>query len=136
MADDAFSRDIFGNDVPRELDADGELQKRAIYEKLSPRGRKYVEKLGYEKWDPFQEPKDPLDIRTDVTKHTTQQLVRKFLQECAPEGAGNLYGQGVLDCALGIVNKDDKYRGIFEFCLWYDKLLRQKGFGGNDESPV
>lgn len=128
--------DIYGNATPRELDSDGEAQKRAIYETLGKRGKTYVDKLGYEKWDPFQEPKDPLDMRTDVTKRTTQQLVRRFLQENAPEGAGNLYGQGVLECALGIVNKDEKVRGVFEFCLWYDALLRREGYGDSDEREV
>lgn len=128
--------DIYGNTRPRELDAEGEAKKRGIYECLGARGKKFVDKIGYEKWDPFQEPKEPLDIRTDVTKRTTQQLVRRFLQERAPEGAGNLYGQGVLECALGLVNKDEKIRGIFEFCIWYEQLLRREGHGGTDESPL
>ena len=128
--------DIYGNNAQRQLDAEGEAQKRAIYESLGARGKKYVDKLGYEKWDPFQEPKDPLDMRTDVTKRTTQQLVRRFLQEQAPQSAGNLYGQGVLECALGIVNKDEKFRGVFEFCLWYDALLRREGHGDSDEKPI
>ena len=131
--------EIFGNTAaPRVLDEDGAAQKRGIYETLGARGKKYVDKIGYEKWDPFQEPKDPLDIRTDVTKRTTRQLVRRFLQEhAAPDGggAGNAYGQGVLDCALGIVSKDEKFRGIFEFCIWYEQLLRREGHG-NDESPL
>ena len=98
-----------------------------------------MDKIGYEKWDPFQEPKDPLDIRTDVTKRTTRQLVRRFLQEhAAPDGggAGNAYGQGVLDCALGIVSKDEKFRGIFEFCIWYEQLLRREGHGTDDERTL
>lgn len=136
MTDIRRTPDIYGNSAPRELDEDGEAQKRAIYETMSARGKKYVDRIGYEKWDPFQEPKDPLDMRTDVTKRTTQQLVRRFLQEHAPEGAGNLYGQGVLECALGIVNKDEKIRGVFEFCLWYDRLLRREGHGDSDETPV
>ena len=36
-----------------------EKQKRAIYESLSPRRKKFIDRIGYEKWDPFQEPKDP-----------------------------------------------------------------------------
>ncbi len=132
VADD-FRRppDIFGNEADqRDLDEDAASQKRTIYEAMSPRGKKYVDKTGYDAWDPFQKPKDPLDIRTDVTKRTTKQLVRRFLQEHFPAGgAGNAYGQGVLDCVLGIVNKDEKYRGIFEFCIWYEQLLRREGHG-------
>lgn len=127
--------DIFGGKTARVLDEKGVEKKRGIYESLGPRGKKYVNKIGYDAWDPFQEPKEPLDIRTDVTKRTTRQLVRRFLQEQAPDGAGNAYSQGVLECALGIVNKDEKFRGMFEFCLWYGRLLRQEGLD-DDESSV
>ena len=130
--------DIFGTGGPRVLDEDGAAQKRAIYASLGARGKKYVDTIGYDAWDPFQEPKDPLDIRTDVTKRTTQQLIRRFLQEHAPAdggGVGNAYGQGALECALGIVNKDEKFRGIFEFCIWYEQLLRREGHD-NDASPL
>ena len=67
-------------------------RKRAIYDRLSPRRRKYIEKIGYEKWDPFEEPQDPIDIRRDRTKRTTQQLVREFLQSRPPERYSNAYG--------------------------------------------
>ena len=58
-------------------------RKRAIFDSMSPRGRKRIERIGYDKWDPFIEPKDPIDIRRDKTKRTTQQLVREFLSQSA-----------------------------------------------------
>ena len=72
---------------------------------------------------------DPLDVRLDVTKRTTQQLVREFLQLKAArnEQYGNDYGRGVLECALGIVNRDEKFQGITDFCLWYHDLLKKEG---------
>ena len=33
-----------------------ERRKKAIFETLSKRGKKYIERIGYDKWDPFQEP--------------------------------------------------------------------------------
>jgi hypothetical protein len=119
--------DIYAGRGKRAPDTDDAFRKRAIYETMSPRGRRFVDRLGFEAWDPFQEPKDPLDIRTDVTRRTTQQLVRNFLQ--SKRGTvDNAFSQGVLDCALGLVNKDEKFRGIFEFCLWYHELLRKEGY--------
>jgi len=97
-----------------------EFRKKAIYERVSPRRRKYIDKIGYDKWDPFLEPKDPIDIRRDVTQRTTQQLVREFLQNCAPKEYSNAYGRGVLEIALGIVNQDDRFFGMYEFACWYD----------------
>ncbi len=104
-----------------------EEQKKYIYDKMSPRRRKFVDRIGYDKWDPFQEPKNPIEIRTDSTQRTSQQLAREFLAERKPEDYSNAYGQAVLDICMGVVNGDDRYRAMFEFSVWYAELLRQEG---------
>ena len=104
-----------------------EKRKRAIFESMSPRRQKHILKKGYEKWNPFLEPKDPIDIRKDKTKRTTQQLVREFLQTKSSEDYSNAYGGGVFEICLGIVNDDDKYKGMFEFSIWYQELLKREG---------
>ncbi len=119
---------VFRDGTRQELNEEQELMKREIYEKMNPRRRKFVDRIGYENWDPFQKPNDPLDIRLDVSKRTTQQLVREFLQLAAKQGHySNDYGRGALECALGVVNKDEKYMGIMDFCLWYHDLLKKEG---------
>lgn len=104
-----------------------EKRKRAIFESMSPRRQKHILKKGYEKWNPFMEPKDPIDIRKDKTKRTTQQLVREFLQTKSSEDYSNAYGGGVFEMCLGIVNDDDKYKGMLEFSIWYQELLKREG---------
>ena len=105
-----------------------EGRKRAIYEKLSARNRRYIDRIGYDKWDPFEEPKDPIDIRRDPTKRTSQQLVREFLQSRPLDADySNTYGRGVMDMCIGIINKDDRYIGMLEFATWYNELLRREG---------
>ncbi len=95
---------------------------------MNPRRRKFVDRIGYETWDPFQKPNDPLDLRMDVSKRTTQQLINEFLREAARKGPYSKdYGKGAMECALGVVNKDEKYQGIFDFCLWYHDLLKKEG---------
>ncbi len=106
---------------------DAELRKKAIFDSMSPRRQKHIQKKGYDKWDPFEEPKDPIDIRRDKTKRTTQQLVREFLQNCGHEAYSNAYGRGVLEMALGVVNDDDRFIGMFEFATWYHELLKKEG---------
>lgn len=116
-------RDIFGEDHVREFSAEEAEQKRVMYENMSPRRKRFIDRIGYDKWDPFQLPKDPMDIRQDVTQRTTQELVRDFLQGRDRAALGNDYARGVLECALGMVNKDEKFRGIYDFCLWYRSQL-------------
>jgi hypothetical protein len=109
--------------TPEEVDQ----RKRAIFERMSARRREAILKRGYEKWDPFQEPKDPIDIRRDKSRRTTQQLVREFLQTHAPVNYSNLYGQAVLEMSLGIVNGDERYQAMYDFACWYRDLLRREG---------
>ena len=106
---------------------EAEDRKRAVFDSMSPRRQKHILKRGYDKWDPFQEPKDPIDIRKDKTKRTTQMLVREFLQSRSAEGYSNAYGRGVLEMALGIVNEDDRFLGMYEFVRWHQELLKKEG---------
>jgi len=104
-----------------------EKRKKAILESMSPRRRKHILKKGYDKWDPFQMPKDPIDIRKDKTNRTTQMLVREFLQTRSVEEYNSAYGRGVLELCLGIINDDDKCKGMYEFSIWYHELLKREG---------
>jgi hypothetical protein len=103
-------------------------KKKAVFDAMAPRRQKYIlDKVGYDKWDPFQKPKDPIDIRRDKSRRTSQRLVREFLQECPMERYSNSYGRGMLEMAIGIVNDDDRFIGMYEFALWHKALLGREG---------
>jgi hypothetical protein len=102
--------------------------KKAVFDAMSPKRQKHIrEKIGYENWDPFQKPKDPIDIRRDKSRRTSQMLVREFLQSRPMEGYSNSYGRGVLEMAIGIINDDDRFIGMYEFALWHKTLLEEDG---------
>lgn len=105
-----------------------EDRKKAIFEAMSPRRQKHItNKIGYDKWDPFEKPKDPIDIRRDKSNRTSQMLVREFLQSCPMKKYSNNFGRGVLEMAIGIVNDDDRFIGMYEFALWHNALLQNEG---------
>ena len=106
---------------------EAEDRKKAVFDAMSPRRQKHILKRGYDKWDPFGEPKDPIDVRKDQTNRTTQVLVREFLQSRDSEGYSNAYGRGVLEMALGIINDDDRFIGMYEFVCWHKELLKKEG---------
>jgi len=108
------------------LSGEEEMRKQAIFDRMSPRRQKHILKRGFENWDPFQEPKDPIDIRTDKTKRTSQMLVREFLQQYQGDNYSNEFAAGVLELCLGIVNEDERFRGMFEFSCWYQELLSRE----------
>jgi hypothetical protein len=109
-----------------KLTPDAEMRKQAIYESMSPRLQRQVQRKGYAEWNPFEKPKDPIDIRRDKSRRTTQALVREFLQSRTGESYSNTYAQGVLEIALGIVNEDEKYQAMYEFSCWYRELLQRE----------
>ena len=111
-----------------ERSPEEEKRKRAIFESMSSKRQKQILKKGYDDWDPFLEPKDPIDIRKDKTRRTTQMLVREFLQSQNRESYSNEFGRGVLEICLGIMNEDERYLGMFEFSKWYHGLLEKDGF--------
>ena len=104
-----------------------EMRKKAVFDAMSPRRQKQIMKRGYDKWDPFIEPKDPIDLRADKTKRTARDLARQFLQSYEGDDYSNAFGQGVWDMCLGIVSDDERYIGMYEFSCWYQELLKEEG---------
>ena len=133
-AEDSVDYGMITVRTKQELTEEQEQLKREIYERMNPRRRKFIDRIGYDEWDPFQKPNDPMDIRVDSSKRTTQQLFRGFMHSLGERTEGNDFNKGALDCALGIVNRDERYLGIYEFCVWYYKLLKKEGL--IDEGPV
>ena len=119
---------LLRNEKPRELTAEEEKLKRDLYEKIPPRRRKFIDRIGYDKWDPFPEPNDPVEIRTDITKRTAQQLMKDFMRakKCESDPS-EAFIQGAMEAAIGVVNKQDKFLGAYEFAAWYHELLKKEG---------
>lgn len=118
---------LFAEEQPRELTGEQAEFKRALYERMKPRSRKFIDRIGYDNWDPFQEPKQPLDLRRDRTRRTLQELLREFMAQNGGDGKDKAWRAGAAECALGIIQKDERFQGIFDFCLWYANLLEREG---------
>ena len=115
---------LFAEEKPAALTAEQAEFKRILYERMGARRRKFIDRIGYEMWDPFQEPKEPLDMRREKTGRTLEELVRDFMHENDGKNHDDAWQKGAAECALGIFRKDEKYQGIFDFCLWYHDKLR------------
>ncbi|MGE4299432.1 MAG: hypothetical protein AB7E47_15555 [Desulfovibrionaceae bacterium] len=109
--------------TPEEMEA----AKRAMYEQMAPRRRKFIDKIGYENWEPFAEPKHPIEMRTDPSKRTAHQLVREFLSDMNARHESGNHGPVALECALALLRGDEQFRITFDFCVWYAKLLEKEG---------
>ena len=110
----------------RKLSPEEKERKQAIFDGMSPRRQKHILKKGFDEWDPFIEPQDPIDIRKDKTKRTSQQLISEFLQSRTLEDYSNEYGKGAFDLCLGIINDNERYKGMYDFACWYKELLEKE----------
>jgi hypothetical protein len=106
-----------------DKDQEKESRKKAIFESMSLRRQEHIIKKGYESWDPFQDPKDPIDIRKDKTRHTTRELTVKFLDSVSGKKYTTEYGRGAFELCLGIIDGDEKSKGMFDFACWYSEFL-------------
>lgn len=107
--------------TPEEL----AVLKRALYDKLKPRRRRFIDRIGYDAWDPFQEPMDPLDLREDASRRTGQQLVTEFL--AVTPGVSDDFAKGAWEVCMGVMNGSERHRGMYAFCKWYRELLDREG---------
>jgi hypothetical protein len=105
-------------------------RKKIIFDGMSPRRQKHILKKGYDEWDPFIEPKDPIDIRQDKTKRTSQDLITEFFHSVTAETYSNDYGRGAFELCMGIINGDERYKGMCDFACWYQALLKREGHEG------
>jgi hypothetical protein len=103
-----------------DLDEEREKNKRAIFDRMSSKRRqKILKKMGYENWDPFQEPKYPIDLREQTTEQKAMALSREFLEDCGIEEYSDEYLQAVREISRGLLKDEERYRAICEFCCWY-----------------
>lgn len=112
---------------PGESPEEFERAKRALYDGMNPRRRKFVDRIGYENWEPFAAPKDPIEIRKDPTNRTIQQLASEFLRAREDhESYTTAYAEGALEMAHALMRGEDRYQGMYGFSVWYDALRRRE----------
>ena len=118
---------MYRDSTQPDLTQEQELLKLDLYNKIAPRRRKFIDRIGYANWDPFPKPNDPMEIRKDVSQRTTQELIRDFFHSRPKdETQSNAYRQAALEMALGIINRDEKFLGYFDFTMWYYELLQRE----------
>jgi hypothetical protein len=105
--------------------ADEEKRKKAIFDGMSPRIQQRILKKGYQDWDPFMPPNDPIDLRKGKLQKTAMELTRDFFSARGPAGVSQVFGQGVWEIARGLVEEDERYLGMAAFVLWYEEEKRR-----------
>jgi hypothetical protein len=103
-----------------------EERKKAIFDGMSPRGQKRILRIGYENWDPFQEPKDPRELIFSSSSVKATALVAEFYRLHGGQEESVALHKELFDLCRGLIGGESRARVIVDFCCWCkDKVERQ-----------
>jgi hypothetical protein len=115
-----------------KLTPEEEEKKRAIFDGMSPKAQKHILKKGYDDWDPFMKPKEPLAYKLkqeakgeEVTLDSGHELYERFFAERKLTDYSAEYVKGVLEISQGIFREQDSYQGMYDFSCWYEKWRKE-----------
>jgi hypothetical protein len=99
--------------------SDPEVRKRAIFDGMSKRGQERILRIGYENWDPFQEPKDPRERIFSSASLKAGGLVKEFLHLHQAHQESSVLIKDLFELCKGLIDGEVRAQTIMEFCNWY-----------------
>jgi hypothetical protein len=112
-----------------DQETEREERKKGIFDAMSKRGQERILRMGYENWDPFQEPKDPRERIFSSASVKAGGLVDEYYRsrQAGQEESVALHKE-LFDLCRGLLQGETRARAIFEFCHWYrEKTGREEG---------
>jgi len=100
-----------------------DMRKKAIFDAMSKRGQERILRIGYENWDPFQEPKDPRERIYGSASLRAGALVKEFLQAHHADQESPALIKDLFDLCKGLLQGETRAQTILEFCSWYQSRI-------------
>ena len=98
-----------------------EFKKKAIFDGMSRRGQKWVLKIGYENWDPFEKPKDPRERIFSSASVKAGALVREYYESAGGKVESVAVHRELFELCLGLLRGEDRAKTVVDFCAWLKK---------------
>ena len=98
-----------------------EYKKKAIFDGMAKRGREHILKIGYENWDPFEEPKDPRERIFSSASLRAGALVKEFYESSENKEESVAVHKDLFELCRGLLQDESQAKVIFEFCNWFRK---------------
>ncbi len=100
-----------------------QVRKKAIFDTMSKRGQERILRIGYENWNPFQEPKDPRERIFGSATLKASALVRDFLHLHSGEHESPVLFKELFDQCRGLLQGEARAQMMLDFCIWYQKRV-------------
>lgn len=100
-----------------------EMRKKAIFDGMSKRGQERILRMGYDKWNPFQEPKDPRERIFSSASMNAHALLKEFFQNHAQGAVSEDMQRELFNLCVGLLRGDERAAVVLEFCRWYGQRV-------------
>ena len=98
-----------------------EFRKKAIFDGMAKRGRERILKIGYENWDPFEEPKDPRERIFSSESVMASALVQEYYKAAGDKQESVAVNKDLFDLCRGLLQGESRAKTIVDFCAWLKK---------------
>lgn len=98
-----------------------ERKKKAIFDSMAKRGQERILRIGYENWEPFEEPKDPRERIFGSASLKASAYVQRFFQSAGQREESVATHKELFELCRGLIEGENRARTIFDFCIWYQK---------------
>ena len=102
-------------------DEEREFRKKAIFEGMGKRGQEHILRIGYENWDPFEEPKDPRERIFSTASLRAGALIKEFYEFSENKEESVAVHKELFELCRGLLQDEPRAKVIFEFCNWLQK---------------
>jgi hypothetical protein len=100
-----------------------EFKKKAIFDSMSKRGQERILRVGYENWDPFQEPKDPRERIFGSASIKAGALIQEFYQLTGNKEDSVSVHRELFDLCRGLLQGESRAKVMVQFCAWLEKKI-------------
>jgi len=98
-----------------------EHKKKAIFDSMGKRGRERILRIGYENWEPFEEPKDPRERIFGSASLKANAYVQRFFQSPGQREQSVAMHRELFELCRGLLQGESRAKTIFDFCTWYQR---------------
>jgi len=99
------------------------LRKKAIFDSMGKRGQERILRIGYENWDPFQEPKDPRERMYSSSSMKSYELIKEFYEIRNLHEESVSLNKELFEICRGLLQGERRSQVMVEFCNWLKERL-------------
>lgn len=110
-------------------DLEREKLKKAIFDGMSKKAQERILRTGFERWDPFPEPKDPRERIFGSAALQANAMVDLFFATHHLNVESVVVRKELFELCRGLLAEEERAKVIFEFCNWYEAQMKKAGPG-------